>query len=52
MNFQNSEEVVELLDSSQSSMSGDRTILLGFIGADNEPDSDINDDFSSIAYSE
>lgn len=53
--FQQSEEVVELLDASQnSSMSGERTIFLGFISAENSNsnDADSNDDFSSVAYSE
>lgn len=54
--FQHSEEVVELLqgDPQGSSMNGDRTIFLGFIGVEsgnNDADSN-DDDFSSVAYSE
>ncbi|KAI6190131.1 hypothetical protein M3Y97_00083700 [Aphelenchoides bicaudatus] len=51
---QHSEEIVELLDASQSSsMNADRTIFLGFITAESiNNDAGFKDDFSSAAYSE
>ncbi|CAD5231148.1 unnamed protein product [Bursaphelenchus xylophilus] len=52
----NSEEVVEVLDVESSSMDGDRQVLLAFVPSSSsslkDDEDPMNDDFSSVAYSE